>query len=216
MLDDDMMMEALRETNILKTIVTNEEKTDLERKGKQSTQGMLYARLMGFSNGNIQSLYDKSDGFYRRQLILTTRERPAGRVDDPMLGEKLISEVEGITLWCLEGLSRLVKNNMKFTMSEAAMNNIEEAKREDNNVIDFLESDGYLVFEADGRSTCKALYEAYIEWCKDNIKKPFIEKTFVSGLKSLSSKYGITYMEKIKINRDKYAAGFRGVYPRHI
>lgn len=83
---------------------------------------MLYARLLGFSNGNIQSLYDKSDGFYRRQLILTTKERPAGRVDDPMLGDKLISEVEGITLWCLEGLSRLVKNNMKFTMSEAVIN----------------------------------------------------------------------------------------------
>ena len=66
------------------------------------------------------------------------------------------------------------------------------------------------------RSTCKALYETYIVWCNDNIRKAFVEKTFVTGLKSLSSKYGLIYIEKIKIDKDKYAVGFRGVYPRHF
>ena len=32
--------------------------------------------------------YDRSDGFYRRQLVLTTKEKPVGRVDDPDLAEK--------------------------------------------------------------------------------------------------------------------------------
>ena len=31
----------------------------------------MYARLLAFSNGDLQALYDRSDGFYRRQLILT-------------------------------------------------------------------------------------------------------------------------------------------------
>ena len=47
---------------------------DLEKKNKQSYQGWMYARLLAFSNGDLQALYDRSDGFYRRQLILTTRE----------------------------------------------------------------------------------------------------------------------------------------------
>ena len=42
---------------------------------------------------------DRSDGFYRRQLVLTTKEKPAGRIDDPDLAEKMKAEVEGILLW---------------------------------------------------------------------------------------------------------------------
>ena len=58
----------------------------------------MFARLLAFSNGDLQALYDRSDGFYRRQLVLTAREKPAGRVDDPDLAEKLKAEVEGIFL----------------------------------------------------------------------------------------------------------------------
>ena len=71
---------------------------DLERKGKQSYQGWMYARLLAFSNGGLQALYDRSDGFYRRQLMLTTKPKPPGRTDDPYLGEKLKAETEGIFL----------------------------------------------------------------------------------------------------------------------
>ena len=48
------------------------------------------------------------------------------------------------------------------------------------------------------------------------IGEPFIEKTFVTGLKALSSKYGLIHMTKIKTLNDKYASGFRGIYPRHF
>ena len=78
---------------------------DLERKGKQSYQGWMCARLLAFSNGDLQALFDRSDGFYRRQLVLTTKEKPAGRVDDPDLAEKMKAEVEGILLWALRACS---------------------------------------------------------------------------------------------------------------
>ena len=29
----------------------------------------MFARLLAFSNGDLQALYDRSDGFYRRQLV---------------------------------------------------------------------------------------------------------------------------------------------------
>ncbi len=87
--DDDMRMEALRQTNYVKSIVTAQGKMDLERKGKQSYQGWMFARLLAFSNGDLQALYDRSDGFYRRQLVLTTKEKPTDRADDPDLAEKM-------------------------------------------------------------------------------------------------------------------------------
>ena len=52
----------------------------------------------------MQALYDRSDGFYRRQLILTTKDKPLSRVDDPDIAEKMAAEVEGIQLWAFEGL----------------------------------------------------------------------------------------------------------------
>ena len=55
--DDDMRMEALRQTNYVKSIVTAQGKMDLERKGKQSYQGWMFARLLAFSNGDLQALY---------------------------------------------------------------------------------------------------------------------------------------------------------------
>ena len=121
MVDDDMKMEALKDTNYIKSIVTLEDKMDLERKSQQSVQGTLYVRFMCFGNGSLSALHDRSYEFYRRQLILTTKDKPEGRSDDPFLIEKLRSEVDDIFLWCLEGLQRLLKNNYKFTISEMVL-----------------------------------------------------------------------------------------------
>ncbi len=41
--DDDMRMEALKQTSYVKSIVTAQGKMDLERKGKQSYQGWLFS-----------------------------------------------------------------------------------------------------------------------------------------------------------------------------
>jgi putative DNA primase/helicase len=142
--DDDMRMEALRQTNYVKSIVTAQGKMDLERKGKQSYQGWMFARLLAFSNGDLQALYDRSDGFYRRQLVLTTKEKPVDRADDPDLAEKMKAEAEGIFLWAFEGLQRLVANNFKFTESDRIRENREAVKRDNNNIFDFMESEGYI------------------------------------------------------------------------
>ncbi len=70
--DDDMRMEALRQTSV-KSIVTAQGKMDGKPKARV-IRGWIFARLLAFSNGDLQALYDRSDGFYRRQLVLTTKE----------------------------------------------------------------------------------------------------------------------------------------------
>ena len=79
MVDDDMDMSALPKTNYIKSIVTSECKMDMERKGVQSYQSQLYVRFLCFGNGALTALHDKSDGFFRRQIVLTTKDRPAGQ-----------------------------------------------------------------------------------------------------------------------------------------
>ena len=120
-------------------MVTAQGKMDLEKKGRQSYQGWMTARLLAFSNGDLQALYDRSNGFYRRQLILTTRDRPTGRADDPDLAEKLCAEIEGIFLWAFAGLRRLIANRFQFTESPRTLGNREYVKSKANNAIEFME-----------------------------------------------------------------------------
>lgn len=195
--DDDMRIEALRQTNYIKSIVTAQGKMDLERKGKQSYQGWMFARLLAFSNGDLQALYDRSDGFYRRQLVLTTKEKPAGRVDDPDLAEKMKDEAEGIFLWAFEGLQRPVANNFKFTESQRTKDNREAVKRDNNNVFDFLESEGYIHLKADSTISSKDLYEIYRMWCEENNLSPLKKRSFSDAVIANQSKYNLEYCNKI-------------------
>lgn len=203
MVDDDMDMAALPKTNYIKSIVTAECKMDLERKGVQSYQSHLYARFLCFGNGALTALHDRSDGFFRRQIVLTTRDRPAGRVDDPFLAEKLADEAEGIFLWCLEGLNRLLANNYQFSLSGKARENVETVKRSSNNVIEFLRSEGYIRFRADAEASSRALYEAYKLWCEDNVRKPLSANRLSSELAQNEALY------KVEATNNIYAAGKR-------
>lgn len=211
MVDDDLKMEALKQTNYIKSIVTSELPMDLERKGVQSYQGRLYCRFMAFGNGNLRSLYDRSYGFFRRQLILTTKERPQNRVDDPYLSQKLHQEREGILLWCLEGLIRLYINDFQFTITPRAQENLDEAIREGNNAVDFMKSEGYFRFDIQGTATSRALYAVYKDWCDDNAMTAMSSTSFLQFLNQNQLLYGLSYSNNISIGNGRKARGYHGL-----
>ena len=210
MLDDDMKLEALPQTNNIKAIITAELPMDLEKKGQQSYQGDLYVRFIGLGNGVLQSLYDRSVGFFRRQIILSTKEKDPNRKDDPYIAEKMCAEAEGIFLWCLEGLHRLLANNYQFTISGQAIENVETVKRNSNNVIEFLQSEGYIRFKADAEASSRVLYEAYKLWCEDNVRKPMSANRLSSELAQNERLYNVEATNNIHVN-GKRVRGFIGI-----
>ena len=209
--DDDMRMEALRQTNYVKSIVTAQGKMDLERKGKQSYQGWMFARLLAFSNGDLQALYDRSDGFYRRQLVLTTKGKPAGRVDDPDIAEKLKAEAEGIFLWAFAGLQRLIGNRFKFTESARIKENREAVKRDNNNIFSFLESDGYIRLKADASISSKDLYSIYRMWCDENGLAPLKSRSFSDAVVANAHKYNLEHCNNVTNSAGRRVWGFMGI-----
>ncbi|MBQ2872228.1 DNA primase [bacterium] len=212
LLDDDMSIEGLPSTNVIKTIVTAEGKMDLEKKGQQSYQGLIYARLIGLGNGALKALYDRSNGFYRRQLILTTKDKPADRVDDKNLSQKLIAESEGIINWCLDGLHRLVENGFEFTLSEKAKRNKSEVIKDNNNIVEFLNSDGYIAFDPKGTATSKDLYKIYTDFCYDNAIKPIISAvTFFKYMNENAESLKINPTKNLKGEYGKIVRGFKGI-----
>lgn len=211
MVDDDMKMEALKSTHYLKSLITAEMPMDLERKGEQSYQGEMYVRFQAFSNGDLESLYDHSDGFYRRQLILSVKKKPADREDDPFLADKLCAEIEGIFLWCLDGLRRLIGNSYRFTESARTRDNRVEAKQEADNVLLFLRSEGYIRLKADSTITSVDLYAIYSMWCEDNAYKPLAARTVSMTLKKHADEFGLEHDNHITNRLGKRINGFWGI-----
>ena len=212
MVDDDLDTNALTKTNYVKSIVTAELRMDLERKKEQSYQGQLYVRFLCFGNGALTALHDRSDGFFRRQIILTTKDKPADRFDDPFLAEKLIAEKEGIFLWMLEGLRRLIANHYHFTISQRARDNITSAVRDANNILDFLDSEGYVAFKADYEASTKNLYAAYKRWCEDNAENPLSPKSFANQLSQNAERYHLEPVSNLHIGGGKRCRGYMGIY----
>ena len=211
MVDDDMDMSALPKTNYIKSIVTSECQMDVERKGIQSYQSLLYVRFLCFGNGALTALHDRSDGFFRRQIVLTTKDRPADRVDDPFLVEKMIREKEGILLWCLEGLKRLIANHYNFSISQRAKDNIQTAVKDANNIMEFFASEGYLSFNADSKASTKALYGAYREWCEDNAEMVLSMKSFANHVAQYADAYQLIPDNNIYLKKGKRCRGYQGV-----
>ena len=211
MLDDDMKLEALPQTNNIKAIITAELPMDLEKKGQQSYQGDLYVRFIGLGNGVLQSLYDRSDGFYRRQLVLTSKEKPMDRADDPDLAEKMKAEAEGIFLWAFEGLQRLVANNFKFTESDRIRKNREAVKRDNNNIFDFMESEGYIRLKADASISSKDFYEIYRMWCEENSLAPLKARSFSDAMIANAKKFNLEHCNNITNSAGRRVWGFMGV-----
>ena len=211
MVDDDMRIEQLPTTNSLKAVITAEGLMDLEKKGQQSYQGLMYCRLMAFSNGFLRSANDDSYGFFRRQLILMTKPRPKDRIDDPFLSKKLRAERDQIAMWALRGLYRLKRNNFRFTVSDKSKTAIMSAMDEANNVVSFLRSKGSFTFDPEGEITSREFYNIYKCWCDDNAVEASDKKRVISYLRSHCHEYGLTYAQ-VRCGY-KYVRGFRGMKP---
>ena len=211
MVDDDLQMDALKQTNYLKSIISAELPMDLERKGIQSYQGQLYVRFLAFGNDTLQALHDRSHGFFRRQIILTAREKDPNRVDDPYLADWLVAEREGILLWCIEGLRRLWGQKFRFTQSRRARHNLLESMRRGNNAEEFFQSRGYIQFDPDGCITSKLLYDIYRDWCRDNAVPPLGQNSLMGHLNQNATRYSIAHSRSINTGNGKFVRGYNGI-----
>ena len=214
MVDDDLRLDALHSTNTIKSLISAEVPVDVERKYQQSYQANIHARFLAFGNGTLEALHDRSYGFYRRQIILTAKPRDPKRVDDPYLGETLAADRDHILIWCLKGLYRLLAQNYQFTVSAKAKENWQQNVTDQNNIVAFMESQGYFRIENGKTITAKRLYELYRLWCEDNALKPLCQRTFSSYLIGNQAAYGIHYCNNVPIADGKKARGFMGITPQ--
>lgn len=209
--DDDLQTSALTDTGTFKKLVTASTPILVEQKGVPYYQIYPFARIICCGNKAIEACYDKSDGFYRRLIILKCKEKPTDRVDDKTLGLYIAeNELEGVLRWCVEGLCRLNVQNWTFTLSEKSKRNLEEAREDANNIITFADDTTAVGYDMQSMISSKDFYNAYVEWCVDNGFRPLAASTFSRYWKNEQKKYPVIYTNGV-MNGGKRVRGFRGV-----
>lgn len=205
---DDMSMSAYEETALLKSLITADTPIQVERKGKDKYESMLYARLIGIGNGTPQFKHDLSDGMTRRLLPVIVRPLPPNRKPDNMLSEKMEAELDGIIAWCMRGLIDLSRNSYVMNISQRSLKAITESEEDNNNVKSFLRS-GRIIITKDAADTVtsKEFYQEYRRYCDANGDHARSNITLNKYLRSDGEKLGIIYEKHLPGE----VRGWRGV-----
>ncbi len=137
---------------------------------------------------------DKTDAYYRRLLILKFNRQFTDKEANKRLKFELLEELDGIFLWCLEGLKNL-QDRGYFDVGDKMTQEIASYRRENNNVLVFVEEECNLA----GTIAKSLLYNRYVEWVKQNGYRPLGK-----------NKFGMELLKQFKsITEDKITDGLR-------
>jgi putative DNA primase/helicase len=129
-----------------------------------------------------------------------------------MLAESILAdERSGILSWLLEGLGRFYANNCSFTISERAKANLRETMRDADPIEDFLDSKGYLTYDPNGKVTTADLYEAFRQYCEDNLYHGMNDATFRRRIRDPLQQRGVYATNCVLNHGRKEVRGYVGV-----
>lgn len=162
---DDSGGNVLKNTAIFKKLVTGEGVT-VERKN-QNPFTLNNSSKMIFSVNNLPPSSDKSNGFFRRIIIIPFNAvfRRSNPNYDPLIIEKVSTEQAKSYLFniALNGYKRLIKNN-GFTIPEEVEEAINKYELDNNNVLQWIESNEDNI----ENRTANEVYTDYCMYCNKN------------------------------------------------
>jgi putative DNA primase/helicase len=169
---DDIDNVTMRDTGTLKKMIAGNS-IMVENKGEKGYTAELYATHI-YSANEIPRSFDKTDGFYRRGLIIPFNARFSTDDEDydPMIVDKITAPTALSYLLNIgiRGAQRLIKNG-RFTEPQTVVDALEAYKADNSTTLSWIEdkelNDDY--FLNTPRDVC---YSEFADWCK------------VSGIKS--------------------------------
>lgn len=198
---DDLKKEKLKSTENFKMMVSAEVPMQAEQKGEPSYSFKPYARWVICSNAPLTALSDSGHGFYRRLYTIRVKNRPPERKDDPFYFEPMKDEMDGIFIWMLQGLQRLIQNGWKLTVSAESQELTDSQQEEANSLIGFMDSE--LAFGTTSYSITKAtIYAKYVAYCNRNQVLPQKKAEVWSFFEE--------QMDNLKIKKSKHLGENRG------
>lgn len=201
---DDINDSALRDTGTIKKLFSGNSIL-VQRKGERPFNLEPYATHI-FSGNTIPRSLDKSDGFYRRWILVPfVAEFSTSDEDyDPLIEDKITTEtaLSYLLNLGLEGAQRLIKNG-KFTEPESVIRALAEYKIENSTVLSWVEDKG-LDEDYFTDTPIDKIYSDFVDWCKlSGIKTNNVtgKKTFN---KEIIAKFGFEDKAKQRADGKRY------------
>jgi phage/plasmid primase, P4 family, C-terminal domain len=171
----DLPSRDLQDSGIFKAI-TGEDYIMGERKHKDGFSFKPFARLLFSCNKIPKNYNDRTDAFYGRLILIRFDHSFPENKQDKSLKEKLMTEADGILMWALIGLKRLMENNYVFSETDRTRAEMKKYMNESSTALTFLDEEcetelGYESFRDD-------VYNAYTEFCSANGSKPMSKIRF--------------------------------------
>ncbi len=171
----DLPSRAIEDNGQFKALTGNDQLT-VEKKHRDPFTFTSTARLVFSCNGIPKNYGDRSDGFYRRLTIIKFDHVIPKEKRDGKLLDKLADEGDGIFLYALEGLRRLISNGFAFSETDENRAELQKYKEESNSVLLFVRE----CCEVSEKSNCSrvCIYERYKKFCSDSGLQPYSQTNF--------------------------------------
>lgn len=175
----DLPVTPLRESGTIKKVIAGEP-IEAERKGKDLYTLRPYCKFV-FSCNELPANYaDRSDGLYRRLILIPFLKSVSEKDMNPNLLSELTAERDGILLWAIEGLQRLRANGYRFSDSPSAKRALEQYRFESSSTLRFVGE--CCTINPQFEESRNFLYKFYQAWCLQNGMKPLANPNFVKEM----------------------------------
>ena len=171
----DLPTKNIDDNGIFKALV-GEDYLTVERKNKNPFSFQPYARLLFSCNKIPRNYGDKSEGFYRRLIIVRFSHAVPEEKRDPDLMEKFRAEADGILIFALEGLRRLMENHYKFSETEVNREELQKYREDSNSVLAFIKE--CCEIEPNSHVSRAELFNHYKTYCEESGLVPFAQRNF--------------------------------------
>lgn len=175
----DLPTKNIDDNGTFKALV-GEDCITVEKKHKDPFSFKSTARLLFSCNSIPKNYGDRSEGFYRRLIIITFNRSVPEQDRNPELLEEFRAEADGIFMFALQGLKRLMANNYKFSETKTNIDALQRYREESDSVLSFVKDSCELNPDASIGST--DLYHLYTAYCAENHLKAYSQKKFVQQL----------------------------------
>ena len=163
---DDIDNIAIKDSGTLKKMISGESIT-VERKGERPFKLKPYATHI-YSANSIPRSFDKSEGFYRRWLMVPFDAKfSADDPDyDPLIFDKITSD-NGLSYLlnvAIRGASRLIKRGY-FTEPQSVKDALNRYKTDNSTALTWIDDEG-LDIDYFLNNPTDQLYSDFTDWCK--------------------------------------------------
>lgn len=212
----DLEIKALEDTSIIKKIL-GEDTLRGEQKGHDAISFKSYAKLIFSTNELPLVKSEKTNGFYRRLLVLPMNKVPVKK--NPNLYQELEQEIEYFLHLAVQAVERMYQQGIIVT-SVASEKAVQQLRADSDTVEAFLQD--MCIKDEKGRIERTELYKKYSDYCEESDRQSLTKNNFYKSLrvkgyseiKSSGYRYfkGISYMKSCsKSSRETAPDGFMSV-----